>query len=396
MTALARIGGVARVPGFLVLSGTALALGLATSLAIPYLSLFAATEAHLSPRQLGVYLVVSALANVPVAAWLGRLSDRRGGRKRALVLSLAGGTAGYLAMSRLRSFPALLLDSVLLLSLGRAAFAQIFALARARFDAGEVEDLTLATSTMRMFFSVAWVLGPALGAALLTRMSFTGFYQVVGAMYALVTLLVLPLDAPDGSGGSARARTTVLAYLRLPSVATTTAGFALVFLCSSLHMIVLPLHVVETLHGDERQVGWLLGLAASLEIPLMLASGLGAGRLGKARLIVCGAALYAAYFAWLALARQPWQLYPAQLLNAAVVSVVMGLGMSHFQDQLPGEPGASTALYANAMTLGSVLSGVLFAALGATGTRGMLVACAACALGAAGLLARRDWRALSQ
>jgi SET family sugar efflux transporter-like MFS transporter len=388
MTALAKLADVARIPGFLALSATTLMLGLASSLATPYLSLFALSEAHLGPRQLGIYVIVSALSNLPVATWLGQLSDRGRSRKPPLMLALAGATLGYLAMSQLRAFPWLVLNSVVLLSLGRAAFAQTFAVARARFEVGSAGDLTLATNTLRMFFSVAWVVGPALGALVLARVHFTGFYLVVAALHVLAALFILPLRAPAAGPGGA-ARRPVWHHLRQPRIAAATAGLSLLFLCSSLNMIVFPLFIVETLHGAKHHVGWLLGLAAALEIPLMLGSALVAARRDKGAMMVVSGVLFAAYFGCVALARHPWQVYPAQLLSALVVSIAMGLGMSYFQDQLPGEPGVSTALYANAVTLGSVLAGLVFAALATPfGHRGVLVACAVFSLLAAGLLAR--------
>ncbi len=388
MTALAKIAAVVRIPGFLVLSATALVMGLSHAIAIPYLSLFALTEAHLSARQLGVYMVLSALANLPAATWLGRLSDHGHSRKQPMVLSLVCGALGHAAMSQLRSFPGLLLNSVLLLSFGRASFAQLFALARARFDDGNVREVTLATNTLRMFFSVAWVIGPAVGALLLAQFRFQGLYLMIASVYALLALALLPMKVPPGPAGRARTRTPVLRHLRQRSIAAATTGFALLFLCSTLTMIVFPLFIVETLGGSQQHVGWLLGLAAGLEIPIMLGTALLSDRLGKARLIVFSALLYAAFFACVSLARQPWQIYPMQLLNATVVSIAMGLGMSYFQDQLPGEPGVSTALYANASTLGSVLAGLVFGTLDRpAGHRGVLVACAGLSLLAAGLLA---------
>jgi SET family sugar efflux transporter-like MFS transporter len=394
VSALAKIAEIGRHPRFLSLSATALVLGLAYALTVPYLSLFALTEAHLSPSELGIYLVVAALSGVVATAWLGRLSDQGFGRKRTIVLTLICGVVGYAAMSKLRSFAGLLVNATVLLSIARAAFPQTFALARARFEADRLGDLTLASNTMRMFFSLAWVVGPALGALLVARVGFNGLYLSVAAAYGLVALLVAPIAAPAGTSAVTRLPSSALRHLRQPTIAATTLGFGLLFLSSSLNMIAFPLYVVETLHGTEGDVGWLLGLAAGLELPLMIGSALLSSRLGKPRLILSGAVLYAVYFVCIAAAPRIALLYPAQLINAFVVSVVMGLGMSYFQDQLPGEPGVSTALYANAMTLGSVLAGILFAALvGRYGPRGVLLACAGACLIASALLAYARARA---
>jgi SET family sugar efflux transporter-like MFS transporter len=389
MTSLGHIAAVARLPGFARLALLTVMLGLGQSLAQPYVSLFVATAAGFSARQIGIYMMVSALAGVVATTWLGRLSDQRLARGWTLLIALAGGALGYALMSQLRGFPALLLNTASVLAVGRAAFPQTFALSRARFEAARASDLTLATNTLRMFFSVAWVVGPALGALLLARLRWNGLFLAAAGAYALAMLLLWRTDTTIPAGAAPRARTNVLRHLRNPGVAAPTAGFALMFLCSSLNMVVFPLYVVETLHGAERHVGWLLGLAAALEIPFMLGSAFLAtalGPRGKPRLLAASTVLYAAYFTWFAMARAPWQLYPAQVLNAAVISVVMGLGLSAFQEQLPGEAGLSTALYANAMTLGAILAGVVFGAMAGGGDhRRLLFVCAGLSLAAGAL-----------
>jgi SET family sugar efflux transporter-like MFS transporter len=387
MSALRKLADVARIPAFARLSVTALVLGLAYSITLPYLSLFALTEARMSARELGVYMALSAVSGVVVTTWLGKLSDRGLGHKRAILLSLVCALLGHAAMSQLRSFAGLLVNTVVFLSVGRAAFSQTFSLARSRFEAGGVRDLTLATNALRMFFSLAWVIGPAFGAAAVAEVKFSGLFLVSAGLFGLVALLVLPVDASRADLAFAGKRTAVLQYMRRPEVAAMTAGFALLFMCANLNTTVLPLHVVDTLHGAKSEVGWVFGTAAALELPLMLGSALVANRLGKPRMLIAAAAVYGAYFLAMTAAGRPWQLYPVQVLSALVISIVMGLGLSYFQDLLPGEPGVSTALYANAMTLGSVLSGSVFAAAaGACGTRGLLLVCAGCSFGACLLL----------
>jgi SET family sugar efflux transporter-like MFS transporter len=334
-----------------------------------------------------VYMALSAVSGVVVTTWLGKLSDRGLGHKRAILLSLGCALIGHAAMSQLRGFGGLLVNTVIFLSVGRAAFSQTFSLARARFEADGVKDLTLATNALRMFFSLAWVIGPAFGAVAVAEVHFSGLFLIAAGLFALVALLVLPLDASRADLAFGGKRTAVLQYMRRPDVAAMTAGFALLFMSANLNTTVLPLYVVDTLHGPKSAVGWVFGTAAALELPLMLGTALVASRLGKPRMLVVAAAIYGAYFLAMVAAGRPWQLYPVQVLSALVISVVMGLGLSFFQDLLPGEPGVSTALYANAMTLGSVLSGSVFAAAAGTwGNRGLLLVCAGCSFAACLLL----------
>jgi SET family sugar efflux transporter-like MFS transporter len=370
-----------------------LALGLAHAFTVPFLSLFALNEAHFSSGELGVYLAASAVSGVVATTWLGRLSDLALSRKNALLLSLACAIAGHLAMCYLRGFAGLMLNALLLLSVGRAAFSQTFALARARFEVEVVRDITLATNTIRMFFSLGWVVGPALAAVFLARFGWNGLFLISAGTFAAVALLTLAAREPSARVAAAGGSTSVLRYVRRPPVAALIAGFGLLFLCSNLNVNVLPLLLVQTLGGAEMDVGGAFGLAAGLELPLMLGSALLVSRLGKGRLIISGALVYVLYFVALSLATQPLHVYLAQLLTAFVVSVIMGLGLSYFQDLLPGEPGVSTALYVNAMTVGSIVSGALFALLAAPlGSRGILAVCAGLCLIAFALLVYADSR----
>jgi SET family sugar efflux transporter-like MFS transporter len=394
MAALRRLAAVSRIPEFWLHSAMVLALGLAHAFTVPFLSLFALDEAHFSAQQLGIYLAASALSGVLATTWLGKLSDGRLGRRRGLHLSLLCAAIGSAAMCYLRGFAGLLLNAITLLAIGRAAFSQTFALARARFEADAVADLTLATNAIRMFFSLGWVIGPALAAVWLARFGWSGLYLASAGLFVSIGLLALRVrPAPGRAAVTGDGDASVLRYVRRPPVAALIAGFGLLFLCSNLNLIALPLLLVRDLAGVERDVGVAFGLAAGIELPLMLGVALLADRLGKGRLIVAGALVYAGYFIALALATQPWHAYLAQLLTAFVVSVFMGLGLSYFQDLLPGRPGASTALYVNAMTVGSVLSGALYAPLaGPLGSRGVLAVCSGLSLLAAALLRHADSR----
>jgi SET family sugar efflux transporter-like MFS transporter len=389
MAPLRRLTSVSRIPEFWLHA----TMVLAHSFTVPFLSLFALNEAGFSSRQLGVYLAASALSGVVATTWLGKLSDRAVSRRRVLLLSLLCATVGHLAMCQLRSFWGLLAVSVTILAVGRATFSQTFALARVRFEQEAVADISLATIAIRMCFALGWVVGPALAAVFLASAGWSGLFLISAGTFAGIGLLALRTREPAARPAATGAGTPILRYMRRPPVMALMAGFGLLFLCSNLNLIVLPLLLVQTLAGAERDVGGTFGLAAGLELPLMLGTALVAGRLGKSRLIIAGALTYVGYFVALAVATQPWQVYLAQVLTAFFVSVVMGLGLTYFQDLLPGESGVSTALYVNAMTIGSILSGGLFALLaGPLGNRGLLGVCAGLCLLASGLLAYADAR----
>jgi MFS transporter, SET family, sugar efflux transporter len=120
----------AKLPHLLV---CVLLLGLADSMIGPYLVLFGADRARLSPLQVGVFLSVIAVSGLFVTPWLGRRYDRGAGRWPAMVAVLAP-AVGYLALSTTTRYALLLVIGAGLLGAGLAAFSQVFALARTHLD----------------------------------------------------------------------------------------------------------------------------------------------------------------------------------------------------------------------------------------------------------------------
>nr|MBP8152781.1 MFS transporter [Aeromonas sp.] len=48
-----------------------------------------------------------------------------------------------------------------------------------------------------------------------------------------------------------------------------------------------------------------------------------------------------------------------QLLNAIFIGIVAGIGMSYFQDLMPGRAGVATTLFANSIRTGSIMAGAI-------------------------------------
>ncbi|MDI9654581.1 MFS transporter, partial [Burkholderia cenocepacia] len=71
-----------------------------------------------------------------------------------------------------------------------------------------------------------------------------------------------------------------------------------------------------------------LGLAALLEIPMMLWLGIRSTRLDKARWLTACALVHAAYFVGLATVTRVNLILPLQLLSACVVAITSCLGMT--------------------------------------------------------------------
>jgi SET family sugar efflux transporter-like MFS transporter len=80
-------------------------------------------------------------------------------------------------------------------------------------------------------------------------------------------------------------------------------------------------------------------------------------------LIRLGFVIAVAYYALLSLVHAPWEVYPIQVLSAAMVAVVSGIAITFFQDYIPNQPGTATNLYSTANRIGSTFGYLGFGTL---------------------------------
>ncbi len=346
-----------QIPGFGGLSLAALLLGSATSFAAPYMSLFGANKVGMSPLALGVFLTLTSLSSIVISTLVARWSDRLPSRRPIVLAAFGAAAIGYTLLAFTRNYWLLLLIGVVFLGGGASAFPQLFALTKARAGAAGEQGV----ATLRSVFSLAWVLGPGIGAAVLAWASFRGLFLVTATCFALATLPLLRLgktakgaSAPPAEGfGALAAPVTPARPVRLIALSFVLYGAAM-----QMGGVALPLHVTRALHGSEGNVGVLLGLCALLEIPMMLGFALRPRRAGNEKLILWGLAAAALYFVCVWAAPNVWWVGAAQLIRAYVIAILATLGMAYVQELMPNRVGVATTLYANTMNAGALLGGL--------------------------------------
>lgn len=344
---------------FAPLIAVSLLTGLGYALATPFMSLFLIKELSASPFAVGAFLLTTSLAALAVSTVLGRWSDARAVRRKLMVYgSLAGGVSfGLFAV--VRNYWLLLVVSLTLAAVASSLMPQMFAYARQALERTGSARAPLAISTLRTMLSVSWVGGPPVAALLVDWSGFLGLFAVSAVVYfvaALVTVWALP--ELGGVGESARPadgagprREIVLAAL----------AFVLLQGATAVGVYAMPLYVTEVLHGSTSDAGLVLGLCAALEIPLMLGFGALAMRVDHRVLVLAGGAVALAYYGVMLLTTATWQVAAAQALHAVVISAVMGVGISYFQDLAPDRPGYATTLYSNTAKVSAMLAGPLLA-----------------------------------
>ncbi len=359
MTAVAESVVPAGSRPFVPLLSVSLLTGVGYALAGPFMSLFLIKELGAGPFAVGAFLLATSLAALVVSTLVGRLSDARAVRRNLMVYgSLAGGVAfGLFAV--LRDYWLLLVVSLTLSAVASSLMPQMFAYARQALERTGSARGPLAISTLRTMVSISWVGGPPLAALLIDASGFTGLFLVAAAVYfagALLTGLLLP-----ELGGAGPARVVGERSGPRREIVLATAAFVLLQGATSVGVFAMPLYVTDVLHGTTGDAGLVLGLCAALEIPLMLGFGALAMRVNHRVLVLAGGAVALAYYGVMLATSATWQVAAAQALQAVVISAVMGVGISYFQDLAPDRPGYATTLYTNTAKVSAMMAGPLLA-----------------------------------
>lgn len=257
----------------------------------------------------------------------------------------------------------------------------------------------------RAVFSVAWVAGPPLATVL---MGLLGNRSVLWAIagVAVVGMAVTAVMVRDRARAGAVPAAAdpdvpgerVVDALRRPGVLVLVGTITLLMAANNASVSALPLLVTEGLGLDVIWSGVALGVAAGLEIPVLVWLGRVAERWGQRRLVAVGCLSGIAYLVAMTLVTGPVTLVAVQPLNAVFVATVSGLGLTLVQDAV-GLPGLASGVFMNANRVGAVLSGpvIAVAGVGALGYPAVFAACAGLvALGLGLLVLARARRAAAR
>jgi MFS transporter, SET family, sugar efflux transporter len=375
--------------------------GLVMAGQVATLSLFLANSVHVTPFLVGLFFTVRAASGIVAGLVTGWVSDWMRDRRVIFGLTSVAGAAGTLCLALLRDYVLLLATSAVFASLGAGAFGQTFAYAN-EFATARGRDVTFFMSVMRSVFSAAFIVGPPLGLLIAARYGFRAlFLAMTGLLLASAVIgrwglrRVPPKVSPAAPGGRRREPGAVWRTIRGgSSIAARTwllLGVVLVLgTVNQMFNIDISLHVTKDLAHSPQLAGWMLGLAAGLEIPVMIAAGRVGLRVGRGRLVGLSAALATVSFCLLPVAASAAALLGLAALNGIWQGVALSIPMVMIQDEVPGGAGTSSSLYGAAYGTASMIAGaVTGATASALGYGNVFWVCAALsAVAALGMLAR--------
>lgn len=342
------------VPSFTPALLAILLATLAEAVAGSYMALLAVEKIGMSPLELSAFLTLSAVSGIAVSTFFGHMHDRKPVMWPVL-LALLAKIIGYAFCAVLTETWMLLANAFVLFGLSNASFALLFAIAKGYLDRVGGDAVGRGMASLRMVSSLAWAIGPAVGAGLVATWSFTGVYFGAAALavFALMIVLGSRIKVVPAAAGERQKITLDVVKAAAPAVIALTVFHTVMFMGSNAMSII----VVREL-GTETDVGLLFSLCAALEVVVMSIFVIrpvdGTNRL----LLLAGFLLFATYFGmaivWPTLA----SLYWGQVPRAIAIGILSIAGMAYIQTLLPGRAGVASALFGNTMSAGFLLSGL--------------------------------------
>jgi SET family sugar efflux transporter-like MFS transporter len=392
--------------GFMVLLACNILVGLAFAFVSPFFSIFGTRKVGMSPFVFGVFMTVLSLSAIVISTWLARWSDTRLPRRTVLLIGGVAGMLNYLGYAwvsyahpaslqsgfEVHDLVSLTINGCLLGGIASITFSQLFAYARDLLACSDIptSHAPLYMNVFRLFFAVSWTAGPAVAAWVMLRYDFVGMFLVAALCFLLFVIILLglvPSTPPLASARAAAAQMPLRRVLVRADILAYFTSFSLLFAAGTMGMLNLPLLVLNVLNGTGQQVGIIYSVAPAFEIPFMLYFGLLATKSDQARLIRIAVIIAVVYYALLSFVRVPWQVYPLQILSAAITAVVGGIAITFFQNFLPEQPGTATNLYSTAGRIGGTVGYLVFGALAsAFGYRAVFFACTGMAVLALAIL----------
>ncbi|QLK85462.1 sugar efflux transporter [Staphylococcus sp. 17KM0847] len=344
-------------------------IGMGIAVTVPFFVLFATNQLGMTTNEFGLLLALAAMSQFTMNAIVARFSDTHAiNRKIIIIIALLMGAISF-------SLP-FFVDNIILFIILYAVFQGLFAPAMPQLYASARESINQSTSSsraifansvLRSMFSFGFLFGPLVGNILNQSMGYSGLFG--GTVAIILTTLILQVFFFKDVQSTQPVREHTPTEQNAPSMLTHTylivpfLAFILLHVGQWMYTLNMPLFVTNYLHEEEKYVGHLASLCAGLEVPFMIILGIVASKVSTRTLLAIAALCGALFFASIGIFESVHIMLIGQVFLAAFLAVLLGIGISYFQDILPQFPGYASTLFANAMVIGQLLGNLLGGAM---------------------------------
>lgn len=346
-------------------------LGMGIAITVPYFVLFATKELGMTTNQFGILLALAAVSQFTVNAIVARFSDTHSINRKVLIISaLMMGAISFSIYFYIHNIWLFIIVYAIFQGLFAPAMPQLYASARESINVSSSRNnAKFANTVLRSMFSFGFLFGPLIGAYLIQFMGYAGLFG--GTVFILLFTLVLQiffykdlnLSAKEQVGGTANIEKTAPNMLKDKTLFIPFIAFILLHIGQWMYTMNMPLFVTDYLKEQEGYVGTLASLCAGLEVPFMVILGMLSAKLATRTLLIIGGVSGGAFYFSIGVFENIYAMMIGQIFLALFLAILLGLGISYFQDILPDFPGYASTLFANAMVIGQLLGNLLGGAM---------------------------------
>lgn len=255
------------------------------------------------------------------------------------------------------SFIVLCTIGLLLLGSYTVSFPQIYASAR-EYAVKYLGGSLMFATFMRSLASVSWVVGPPVAYGIAMGYSFNTLFLVTAISFALICVTSF-FFLPSVLDKAAVDKSRHIKWWTNRSVLVLFASIGLMFTAFSSYINTMPLYFTQELKLDKDLPGYMLGLAAFIEIPLMFLAARITKTFGIKYVILVGGIALVIFLVLLLRPGDTNYYLIITFFAALYIAFVATMGMVFFQELLPAIPGQATSLYINASVSGQIAGGGL-------------------------------------
>ena len=335
----------------------ALLIAAAGSIFNPVLSYYLSTELHLDPLRIAAFFVLLPIATIIIVQTVARFSDM--GLQRPAIICLAScfGILSSLILFWRPPYWVLCTLGLILLGSYPVAFPQIFASAR-EYALIHLKGSIMFTTFLRSLASLSWVIGPPLSFGIVVGWGFDTLFIFTSSLFALYGLTCF-FFLPNVLDQHTSKQATHVKWWTNRSVMLLCVSCACLFTAFSSYLTTMPLYLTQELKLDDSFPGYIFGLAAFIEIPLMFIAAKLSRRLGLKNVVFIGATSIVIFLFLFPQMQSKTSLLLVQFFSAFFIAFVSSMGMVLFQELLPSIPGQATSLYINSSTAGQIAGGAM-------------------------------------
>lgn len=342
-----------------------LLIAASSSLFNPVLSYYLNTEIGLSPLYISAFFILLPIATIIVVQTVARFSDL--GLQRPAIICIAStfGVASSIILMLRPSFWLLCTIGLICLASYPASFSQIFASAR-EYSIKYMGNSVMFTTFLRALISLSWVVGPPMAYGIALGVSFNMLFVTTSIMFILVCLTSF-FFLPNVLDKSKVDQSKNIKWWTDRSVMLLCVANACIFTAFSSYITTMPLLVTQELQLPQNSPGYMMGLAAFLEVPIMFVAARLSRTIGLKAVVMIGALSLFIFLILLHYSKTFEMLMVIQFFSALFIGFVSSMGMVLFQELLPSIPGQATSLFTNSSTAGQILGGAMIS-LAASGS----------------------------